>query len=321
MQQAAEGELAQPWRRQAELLSHLDRAQRDATRVLLGRDVLGRERHQQRAHVRAEEGLLVAHELDRAEVARERPRLGAATAEVDRHGDRDARDPDQLEPVREPPAEVRVVLDQRRDEGRAEPDDADGDRQVARAAGEQERPQRASREDAEEEEAGDEQGVGLGGCVAPARSARATGGRSRRARARGRSRPRRRGAQSSGRTALGRPTAGRAERARIAPPIGSVRPPLSATTPYASTEIPGVVSPCRRSSDAITENATPTRTARPSPARAPAMVRVKAATVARPAPIDTHATCIQPPRSTVRSPTKTSTAIGPRATAAASASK
>ena len=66
---------AQPAGREAEPLADLDGAQRDAARVLLGVVVLLREPSGQRAHLGAEEGLLLRDELRRGEVAEQRPRL------------------------------------------------------------------------------------------------------------------------------------------------------------------------------------------------------------------------------------------------------
>ena len=68
----------------------------------------------------------------------------------------------------------------------------------------------------------------------------------------------------SGRTAAGRRSAGTTPSARIAAPNGKVAPPVNATTPLIPTRTPGVASPCRQRSAAITENALPTRTAWPS---------------------------------------------------------
>ena len=65
-----------------------------------------------------------------------------------------------------------------------------------------------------------------------------------------------------------------------APPSGSVAPPVKATTPLFPTRTPGVVGPWRQSSAAITENAQPTRTARPSFARTPATTSAIAVTTA-----------------------------------------
>ena len=65
----------------------------------------------------------------------------------------------------------------------------------------------------------------------------------------------------SGVTAAGRRSADNAPSARIAPPTGNVAPPVKAATPYASNRMPGVASPWRQSSAAITENAQPTSTA------------------------------------------------------------
>ncbi len=62
----------------------------------------------------------------------------------------------------------------------------------------------------------------------------------------------------------------KAESARIAPPTGSVAPPVNVTTPFRPKITPGVESPCSASSAAITANAVPTSTVRVSAYRAPA---------------------------------------------------
>ena len=130
VEEAAEREPAQASSGKTELLSDLDRTQRHAPRVLLGRGVLLGEGDEQRPHVRAEERLLLRDELDCAEVSDQWPRHARAAVEVERDGTADKRDPDELEAVAEPPAEVRVVEHERRHERGREPDDPDGDQQV-----------------------------------------------------------------------------------------------------------------------------------------------------------------------------------------------
>ena len=128
-----------------ELLADLHRAQRDAARVPLRVRVLVGEAHSQRAHVRAEEDVLRGDEIRAAQVAGKRPRLRGAR-EVDRDGDADEQDPVELDLVPDPPAELRVVHRQRRDQRGREPDEADDDHEVERALRQQERPERAQRE-------------------------------------------------------------------------------------------------------------------------------------------------------------------------------
>ncbi len=124
----------------------------------------------------------------------------------------------------------------------------------------------------------------------------------------------------TGFTASGRRRTGRTLSARIAPPTGSVAPPVNATTPFISTRTPGVVRPCRTSSAAMTQNALPTSTARPSRRRAPTTVRAAAETVASSAPRATPQKCTAPPNWTLSRPTKWRSAGGTHATNDANAS-
>ena len=71
-----------------------------------------------------------------------------------------------------------------------------------------------------------------------------------------------------------------AERARIAPPIGSVAPPVNETTPFSPTRKYGVAMPWSESRAAMTEKAVPRRTVRPSRRRAPITVSATAAAAA-----------------------------------------
>ena len=74
--------------------------------------------------------------------------------------------------------------------------------------------------------------------------------------------------------------AGSAESARMAPPIGSVAPPVNETTPLSPKIRPGVAIPCSARSAAIVEKAVPTRTVRVSRLRAPTIVSATAAAAA-----------------------------------------
>jgi hypothetical protein len=159
VEEPAGGEVPELDRRQAERLAEPDGEQRHAARMPLGVRVLLRELLEQRVDVAAEVRLLGDDEVDAAQVAEQRTRLRLA-AQVERHRDADQRDPDDLEEVAEPPAELRVVEHERADEGGAEPDRPDGDEQVGAPAAEQERPRRAKGEEGEERESEDEQGVG-----------------------------------------------------------------------------------------------------------------------------------------------------------------
>jgi hypothetical protein len=88
-----------------QLLADLNREQRHAPRVLLGRLVLLREQACESANARAEEGLLLRDELLRAQVADERSRLRGAV-EVGCDGRADEDDAHELEAVTHPPAEI-----------------------------------------------------------------------------------------------------------------------------------------------------------------------------------------------------------------------
>ena len=147
MHEPADRERAQPARGEPEQLPDLDGAQRDATRVALRVRILVGEPHRQRAHVRAEEDVLRGDEIGAAQVAGERPRL-RGTREVDRDRDPDEQDAVELHLVPDPPAELRVVHRQRRDQRAREPHEAHHDHQVERALREQERPERAQRDQA-----------------------------------------------------------------------------------------------------------------------------------------------------------------------------
>ena len=126
VQEPACRKAAEPACREPELLADVDREPGDAACVLLGRAVLLRERDEQRTNVRAEERLLCRDEVGAAQVAPERARpMGRAAAEIERDGKPDGGDAADLEPVPEPPADVREVVDERADERGAEPRDPD----------------------------------------------------------------------------------------------------------------------------------------------------------------------------------------------------
>ena len=81
-------------------------------------------------------------------------------------------------------------------------------------------------------------------------------------------------------------------------PTGSVAAPVSETTPFISTMKPGLASPWTTSSEAITVNAVPTRTARASPPRQPPNERATPAAVATSAERTTLQKCVLLERST-----------------------
>ena len=111
VEEAAGREAPQPPGGKPELLADLDRKQRDAAGVLLGRAVLLGEGHEQRADVRAEERLFRGDEVGAAKITPQRPRpLRRPSAQVERDRDPHGRDPRDLEPVPEPPAEVPEVV-------------------------------------------------------------------------------------------------------------------------------------------------------------------------------------------------------------------
>ena len=82
------------------------------------------------------------------------------------------------------------------------------------------------------------------------------------------------------------------------PPAGIVAAPENATTPKSSKSTPGVAIPCSTSSAAMTANAEPIITLRPSFRRAAATVSTIAATVAAPALAPTKSACATPPQAT-----------------------
>ena len=125
---------------------------------------------------------------------------------------------------------------------------------------------------------------------------------------------------STGAIRSGRRMAGSAVRASTAPPAGSEAAPARAITPLGPTMIPGVASPWISSSAVMVENAAPSRTVRPSLARAPAIVSQTEATAATSAPVATSAKWTQEAKWTSRPPTACSTAGTPTAHAQMSAS-
>jgi hypothetical protein len=126
--------------------------------------------------------------------------------------------------------------------------------------------------------------------------------------------------RSRRRTPRGRRSDGSAESASTAPPIGSVAAPVKPTSPLYGRMIPGVASPCRASSAAITVKAVPSRTVRPSLRRAPSIVSANAAAVAATAVRPTPAKCVQAPNETWSCAKKPSSVVGRRTAAAAAAS-
>ena len=98
VQQAADGEVPAGGRRKLELLADAGGEQSDAAGVLLGREVATLEPDHQRAHARAEVGLLGGDELGRGEVADQRAR-GAGALDVQRGRDGDEQHGGDLDDV------------------------------------------------------------------------------------------------------------------------------------------------------------------------------------------------------------------------------
>ena len=214
----------------------------------------------ERAHLRAEERSSSAT----SSAARGRR---AAVVTARRGGGRARRgcrheDADQLEPVAEPPAELRVVQRQGGHERRGEPDEPDCDSEVGRAACEQERPQCAHASVAKRTRP---TRAGVRAAAVRLGHARQQSGRRGRQAEREDRREQRPPEREQRLHAAQAPGSGK-ESARIAAPAGSVAPPVNMTTLFVEQE-PGVASPCRASSAAITANAVPSRTVRPSARR------------------------------------------------------
>ena len=129
--------------------------------MLLRGGVLLGEAHHQGAHARAEVRLFGDDDLAGAKVARERPRAAAA-AQVVRGGRADERDPDDLEQVAEPPAEVHERQHQRAVDRRGEEGEPDDHREISGAARQQERRRRADGDRGEEDEPDGDQRPGRG---------------------------------------------------------------------------------------------------------------------------------------------------------------
>ena len=157
-------------------LADLHGPQRDAARVLLGVGVARAELDRERADVRAEEALLGVHELDRVEVAGERPRLGAAR-EVERDRDADDEDAVELEPVAEPPAELDVGQRERRDERRPSQTMPTMTTRSAIAPREQEGAERPHREDRRRARGRPRAAPRASGCSRPGRRGGCSGRR------------------------------------------------------------------------------------------------------------------------------------------------
>ena len=79
VQEATDRQVVEPLRGEAELVSYLDGAERDAARVLFRVRVLLRQRDQERSDVRAEEGFLLGDEIGALEIAEQRPRAGCSS--------------------------------------------------------------------------------------------------------------------------------------------------------------------------------------------------------------------------------------------------
>ena len=153
MEQAAEREVAQSLGREPELVADLDRSEGDAAGVLFRVRVLLGQGDEQSANVRAQERLLLRDEVGALQVAEQRAGAGGAAPEVERDGEADGRDADDLEAVAEPPAEIGEVEEQSSRERGGEPDESHGHDEVRRAPREPIRAERAPEEQRVEDEA------------------------------------------------------------------------------------------------------------------------------------------------------------------------
>ena len=123
--------------------------------MLFRRLVLVGQQLRERAHARAEKRLFLRDEIAGAQIADERARLRRAE-EIDRDGCADGDDPDELEEMPQPPAELHIRHQQRRWQGRRERGDPDHDDHVGRAMRQQVGLERAEQQDAEQRGAEDE---------------------------------------------------------------------------------------------------------------------------------------------------------------------
>ena len=136
VQQAADRQVAEPSPREPELLTDLDGEGGDATRVLLGRAVLlGEPHHESRARGRRGTPPRPTTTSDGTEISDKRPRRLAAAAQVVGNGCSDEADPEQLEEVTDPPAEIHERQREGAEERAREEDEPDHDGEIGGRAG------------------------------------------------------------------------------------------------------------------------------------------------------------------------------------------
>ncbi len=301
-----------------ELVADLRRAQRDPARVLLRVRVLLGELDEERADVRAEERLLLGDEVGALEIAEQRPRARDSAAQVVRDGEAHGGDPDDLEAVTEPPAEIPEVEEKSCRKGHGEPRDADGNEQIRTTLREPIGAQRTPEEHGVEREPGAQHDPGRGAPRLRNRRHQPGLGDRREPRPKMKTTPAA-SSQSSGLTAAGLRTAESAPSARIAPPTGSVAPPVKAATPIAVDEHARRREPVeaeQRRHDG--EGAPDENGIAVSLARTRDRQR-DGAGVATPAPTATPPKWIQPSMRTLSRPTKCRSAAGTIAANAAAA--
>src|ERR671919_2113785 len=151
VKQSPGGQRAETVGRQPQLLADLDGAQGYPPGALLRVLVLLCEADHEGADAGAEEGLLGGDQLPGPRSAGERAGRRPAI-QVGRDGDSDEHDPDELEAVAEPPAEVLEIEQKGRAQSRAEEGQPEDDQQVRSAACEEVRVHGAQAEEAVEEE-------------------------------------------------------------------------------------------------------------------------------------------------------------------------
>ena len=162
VQETADREVAETLGREPELVADLCRAKRDPARVLLGVRVLLGELDEERADVRSEKGLGLGDEVRAAEISEQGARARDSAPQVVGDGEAHGRDPDDLEDVTEPPAEVPEGEEKSCREGNCEPRDADGNEEIRTTLCEPIRAQRTPEERGIEREPGAQHDPGRG---------------------------------------------------------------------------------------------------------------------------------------------------------------
>ncbi len=184
VEEAADREVAESLGRQSQLVADLRSAQCDPARVLLRVRVLLGELDEERTDVRPEEHLGVGHEVGALEISEQWPRASDPAAQVVRDGEAHRGDPDDLEAVTEPPAEIPVVEEKGCRKGHGEPRDADGNEEIRTTLCEPIRAQRTPEEHGVEREPGAQHDPGRGAPRTPEPPAPTRAGRSPRNRGR-----------------------------------------------------------------------------------------------------------------------------------------